>query len=150
MARALDEIVRLDRRWFWGHPQRQHRCRWPETAELELCAWDRGARLVMAMRHLGRGCLVYQPVIFHGALPASEESTAALFTLAATSPEPIPVLAQIDVRRLRSGLRQHTQSHPASAMAGSGNGSDLARNVPRLGQLPADTASKVGHPALPR
>ena len=111
MARALDEIVRLDRRWFWAHPQRQHRCRWPETAELDLCDCDRGARLVMVIRHLGRGCVVYQPVIFRGALPADEESAAALFALAATSPEPIPVIAQMEVRRLRCGLRQQTQNH---------------------------------------
>jgi hypothetical protein len=93
MARALDEIVLLDRRWFWAHPQRQHRCRRPDPRELDLCDCDRRARLVMTIRHLGRGCFVYQPVIFQGALPASEESTAALFTLAATSPEPVPVLA---------------------------------------------------------
>jgi hypothetical protein len=120
MARALDEIVRLDRRWFWAHPQRQHRCRWPETAELDLCDCDRGARLVMAMRHLGRGHIVYQPVIFQGALPVNEESTAALFALAATSREPIPVLLQLDVRRLRSDLRQQTQRREASAMVGGG------------------------------
>jgi hypothetical protein len=55
---------------------------------------DRGARLVIAIRHLGRGCLVYQPVIFQGALPVNEDLIAALFALAATSPEPIPVLDQ--------------------------------------------------------
>jgi hypothetical protein len=120
MARALDEIVRLDRRWFWAHPQRQHRCRWPETAELDLCDCDRGARLVMVIRHLGRGCLAYQPVIFQGALPASEEPTAALFTLAATSPEPIPVLAQREVRRLRYGLPQQRQRREVGDTVGGG------------------------------
>jgi hypothetical protein len=150
MACALDEIVRLDRRWFWAHPQRQHRCRWPDACELDLCDCDRGARLVMAIRHLGRGCVIYQPVIFQGALPVNEESTAALFALAATSPEPIPVLAQMDSRRLRSGLRQQSQSHEASAMVGSGNGWDLVRNEPRLGQASAGIGSKVGHPALSR
>ena len=120
MACALDEIVRLDRRWFWAHPQRQHRCRWPDPCELDLCDCDRGARLVMAIRHLGQGYVVYQPVIFQGALPASEESTAVLFTLAATSPEPIPVLAQIDVRRLRYGLRQQRQRRDVCAMVGGG------------------------------
>ncbi len=120
MARALDEIVRLDRRWFWAHPQRQHRCRWPETAELDLCDCDRGARLVMVIRHFGRGCLAYQPVILQGALPASEESTAALFALAARSPEPIPVLAQMDVRRLRYGLRQQRQRREDCATVGGG------------------------------
>ena len=94
MARTLEEIARLDRRWFRAHPERRHRCRWPDTGELDLCDCDRGARLVMAIRHLGRGHVVYQPVIFQGAPPADEESAAALFALAATSPEPIPVIAR--------------------------------------------------------
>jgi Peptidase family M23 len=56
MACALDEIVRHDRRWFRAHPQTRHRCRWPDTGELDLCE----------IRHLGRGRVVYQPVIFPG------------------------------------------------------------------------------------
>jgi hypothetical protein len=122
MAHALDEIVRLDRRWFWAHPKRRHRCRSPEPGELELFEGGHGERLVMAIRHLGRGCVVYQPVIFQGALPVNEESTAALFALAAICPKPIPVLAQIDVRRLQRSVRQQTQSREASAMAGSIDG----------------------------
>jgi hypothetical protein len=114
--RALDEIVRLDRRWFGAHPQRQHRCRRPDPCELALCDCERGARLVIAIRHLGPGYVVYQPVILQGALPAHEESAAALFALAATSPEPIPLIAQMDVRRLRCGLRHQTQSREASAL----------------------------------
>jgi hypothetical protein len=47
-------------------------------------------RLVIAIRHLGRGRMVYQPVTFKGGLPTDEKSAAALFALAATSPEPIP------------------------------------------------------------
>ena len=116
MARTLEEIVRLDRRWFRAHPDRRHRCRWPDTGELKLCDSARGARLVMAIRHLGRGRVVYQPVIFQGALPTDERSAAALFALAATSPEPIPVIAQMDLLRLRFGLRQQTQSQEVSAM----------------------------------
>jgi hypothetical protein len=150
MARSLDEIVRLDRRWFWAHPKRRHRCRWPDTGELDLLRSDRGARLIMAIRHLGRGHVVYQPVIFRGALPADEESAAVLFALAARSPEPIPVIAQTDVRRLRRGVRQQTQSHEDSAIVGTGNGWDLAQNEPRLGQAPAGTGSRVGHSALER
>jgi hypothetical protein len=115
MARPLDEIVRLDRRWFWAHPQRQHRCRWPDACELDLCDSDRGARLVIAIRHLGRGHVVYQPVIYQDAPPADEKAAAALFALAATSAEPIPVIAQMDILRLRHGLRQEAQSHAASA-----------------------------------
>jgi hypothetical protein len=92
-ARALDEIVRLDRRWFWAHPQKRHRCRWPDTRGFDLCNCDHGARLVVAICHLGRGYIVYQPVIFQGALPGDEESAAALFALTATSLEPVPALA---------------------------------------------------------
>jgi len=116
MARTLEEIVRHDRRWFRVHPERRHRCRWPDTGELDLCDSARGARLVLAIRHLGRGHVVYQPVIFQGALPTDERSAAALFALAATSPEPIPVIAQIDVLRLRFGLRLLAESQEASAM----------------------------------
>jgi lipopolysaccharide/colanic/teichoic acid biosynthesis glycosyltransferase len=51
-----------------------------------------------------------------GAPPADEESAAALFALAATSPEPIPVITQMNMLRLRHSLHQQTQSHEASAM----------------------------------
>jgi hypothetical protein len=40
----------------------------------------------MGIRHLGRRLIVYQPVIFQGALPRDERSAAVLFALAATSP----------------------------------------------------------------
>jgi hypothetical protein len=116
MARALDEIVRLDRHRFWAHPRRQHRCRWPDPCGLDLCECDRSARLVIAIRRLWRDCVVYQPVIFQGTLPAHEGSAAVLFALAATCPEPVPVFAQKDVLRVRRGLRQQTQSRAASAV----------------------------------
>jgi hypothetical protein len=104
MAYALKEIVRFDRRWFRAHPERRHRCRWPHTGELDLCDCNGGARLVVAMRHLGRGSIIYQPVIFQGVPPRDERSAAALFALAAKSREPIPVIAQTDVLRLRRGV----------------------------------------------
>jgi hypothetical protein len=113
MPRTLGQITRLDRRWFRAHPERRHRCRWPDTVELDLCDCDRGARLVMAVRHLGRGHIVYQPVFFQGGLPRDERSAAALFALAATCSEPIPVIALMDVLRLRRGLRQQTLSQQA-------------------------------------
>jgi hypothetical protein len=50
-------------------------------------------------------------------LPTDERSAAALFALAATSPEPIPVIAQMDVLRLRRGLRLQTQSQGPSMAA---------------------------------
>jgi hypothetical protein len=114
MRRKLGQIGGLDRRWFRAHPERRHRCRWPDTVELDLCGNELGAGLVMAIRHLGRGHVIYQPVIFRGGLPSDERSAAALFALAATSSEPIPVIAQMDVLRLRRGLRQHTASQEGS------------------------------------
>ena len=90
----------LDRRWFRAHPERRHRCRWPDTGELEFRDNDRGAQLLMAIRHLGRGRIVYQPVVFQGALPKDERSAAVLFALAATSPAPIPTVRAMDVRLL--------------------------------------------------
>jgi hypothetical protein len=110
MLRTHGQVARLDRRWFRAHPERRHRCRWPDTCEVELCNNDRGARLVMAIRHLGRGHVVYQPVIFQGGLPKDERSAAALFALAAISSEPIPVITLLDLLRLRRRLRRHTLS----------------------------------------
>jgi hypothetical protein len=101
MPSTLARIARLDRRWFLAHRERRHRCRWPDTVEVDLYDSDRGARLVMTIRHLGRGHIVYQPVIFQGDLPRDEGSAAALFALAAISSEPVPVLSQMDVLRLR-------------------------------------------------
>jgi hypothetical protein len=119
MACALDEIVRLDWRWFCAHPGRRHRCRWPDTVELDLCSSERGAWLVMAMRHLGRGHIVYQPAIFQGALPRNERSAAALFALASKSSEPVPVITQMDVLRLRRWSGTHKNGR-SPATSGSG------------------------------
>jgi hypothetical protein len=101
MARALEETARLDRRWFRVHPERRHRCRRPDTSELALYDISRGGRLVIAIRHLGRGRVVYQPVVLHGALPSDERSAAVLFALAASRREPIPAIAATDRLRLR-------------------------------------------------
>jgi hypothetical protein len=52
--------------------------------------------------------MVRQPVIFQGALPADERSAVALFALAAHCPQPIPVVAEIEVLPLSHGLRPDT------------------------------------------
>ena len=103
MCRLLDGIVQLDRHWFRAHPERRHRCRWPETGELELYATGGGARLVIAIRHLGHGYLVYQPVIIQGLLPQDERSAAVLFALGARDRAPIPEFAAMDERLLAHG-----------------------------------------------
>jgi hypothetical protein len=136
IARPFDEIVRLDRRWFREHPERKHRCRWPDTDELAL--WDngRGVPLVMAIRHLGRGCIVYQPVIFHGVLPEDERSAAMLFALAARCPEPVPLIFEVDVLRLQGGapLQQTATAGggPRSESSAGGLASAADLNVNRL------------------
>jgi hypothetical protein len=110
IARPLDEIARLDRRWFRAHPERKHRCRWPDMRELALGDNDRGMPLVMTIRHLGRGHVVYQPVIFQGVLPNDERSAGILFALAARCPQPVPLVSEMDVLRLQRGVpgRGHT------------------------------------------
>jgi hypothetical protein len=115
-TRALEELAQLDRQWFQAHPDRQHCCRTPDMSELELYESNYRARLVMAIRHLGRGRVVHQPVIFQGTLPAEERSAAALFALAAQYPQPVPVVAEMDVLRLRHGLCQN----PAPSAASNG------------------------------
>jgi hypothetical protein len=110
MCRLFDEIVQLDRHWFRAHPERRHRCRWPDTGELKLYATRGGARLVMAIRHLGHGYLVYQPVIFQGMLPKDERSAAILFALAARHPAPIPKFSAMDVRLLATSRRELMRS----------------------------------------
>jgi hypothetical protein len=96
ISRPLDGIARLDRDWFLVNPKRDHRCRRPAPCELDLYDYYRGGRLVVAVRHLGRGRVLYQPVIFQGALPSDERSSAAIFALAAKHPDPIPQVAALD------------------------------------------------------
>jgi hypothetical protein len=148
MPRSLGHIGRLDRRWFRAHPERRHRCRWPDTVELDLCHSNRGEPLVMAIRHLGRGHIVYQPVIFQGPLPRDERSAAALFALAATSPEAIPVIEQMDLMRVRCGLRRQTQKHRPLHVAGGHNHSARARDEPHDHPAPAEIASAASRGKL--
>jgi hypothetical protein len=117
MVRPFDEIVRLDRRWFRAHPERRHRCRWPDPGERAICDSNRGARLVIAIRHLGRGHMVYQPVIFQGLLPKDERSAGILFALAATSPEPIPFISEMTPATAtgRLGSSKHQRAACAAA-----------------------------------
>jgi hypothetical protein len=101
MARALEEVSGVIGYGFQAHPERWHLCRWPDPSELDFCDSDVDARLIIAIRHLGRGLIIYQPVIFEGALPADERSAAALFTLAARNPDPIPRVTEWACFRLR-------------------------------------------------
>jgi hypothetical protein len=99
MVDPLDEIARRDRRWFRAHPERQFRCRSPAPGELDRYACSQF--LIIAIRHIGRGYLAYQPVIFEGQLASDEKSAGILFALAAKHPEPVPTVGELEVRRWR-------------------------------------------------
>ena len=72
------------------------RCRRPDRRELDLYAGNDGGRLIIAIRHLGRGRVLHQPLILQGVLPADERSSAAIFALAVKHPDPIPQVATPD------------------------------------------------------
>jgi hypothetical protein len=99
MVRPLEEIARHDRRWFRAHPERQYRCRSPALGELDRYACCQS--LIIAVRHIGRGHLAYQPVIFEGQLASDEKSAGVLFALAAKHPDPIPTIGEREMRRWR-------------------------------------------------
>jgi hypothetical protein len=101
MAQQVDEIARRDRRWFRARPERQYRCRSPAPGELDLYECSESRRLIIAIRHIGRGHLAYQPVIFEGQLPSDEKSAGVLFALAAKHPDPIPTVSEREVCRWR-------------------------------------------------
>jgi hypothetical protein len=101
VARALKEVTRLDRRWFWHAPRDETAADGLIRAKVDLC-------LLIAISYLARGHIVYQPGIFRSVLPEDERSAAALFALAATSPEPIPEVARRAVSPLCHGLCQQT------------------------------------------
>jgi hypothetical protein len=108
VARALKEVTRLDRRWFWHAPRDETAADGLIRAKVDLCDGDRRAGLLIAISYLARGHIVYQPGIFRSVLPEDERSAAALFALAATSPEPIPEVARRAVSPLCHGLCQQT------------------------------------------
>ena len=88
--RPLDEIARLDRRWSERIRNAAIRCRRPDRRELDLYAGNDGGRLIIAIRHLGRGRVLHQPLILQGVLPADERSSAAIFALAVKHPDRDP------------------------------------------------------------
>jgi hypothetical protein len=90
MPRPLDGIARRDGEWFLAHPKRHHLCRRPAPCEFDLYDGYRGGRLIVAVRHLGRGRVLYQPLLLHGSPPLDEDAAAALFAHAAEHPDPIP------------------------------------------------------------
>ncbi len=86
----LTRIAERDRAWFQDRPGRQHLARYAEPAERQV--FETGRDLVLLIRHLGRGALVYQPVMLSGSLPVDEERIASMFARALQDPLPAPAL----------------------------------------------------------
>jgi hypothetical protein len=88
MAHALDEVLRLDRRWFWAHLKGGTAADGLSRASSIFAiasvarVWSSRARLRRLSARDLSGCAA-----------AHEESAAALFALAATCPELAAVLA---------------------------------------------------------
>jgi hypothetical protein len=101
MAQQVDEIARRDRRWFRAHPERQYRCRSPAPGELDLYECSESRRLIIAIRHIGRGHPRVSAGYLEGQLPSDEKSAGILFAVAAKHPDPIPTVGEREVRRWR-------------------------------------------------
>jgi hypothetical protein len=102
-SRSTTEIARLDARWFKAHPARRYRVRVAEQGELPAGSVDRP--VLMAMRWTGKGCL-YQPLFFDAGPPERERMASILFAMAASEPEPVPVIRAEDALALARRLRR--------------------------------------------
>ena len=88
----LTRIADRDRAWFRDRAGRQHRARDAEPAERQAFGGDRD--LVLLIRDLGRGVLVYQPVILSRPLPVNEQTIARMFARAVGHPLMIPTFEE--------------------------------------------------------
>jgi hypothetical protein len=104
-GRSKTEIARLDARWFRAHPERRHRVRLAEGGEVQLPSILVEHSVLVAMRWTGKGCL-YQPLFYDAGPPRRERMASILFAMAASDPEPVPVIRAEDAvalaRRLTS------------------------------------------------
>jgi hypothetical protein len=98
-------MARLDARWFKAHPERRHRVRLAEHGEVHLLGLPSGGPVLMAMRSTGKGC-IYQPLFYNAAPPRRERMASILFAMAASDPDPVPIIRAGDAvalaRRLTS------------------------------------------------
>jgi len=104
-GRSKAEIARLDARWFKAHPERRHRVRRAEEGEVQLPSPLADRPVLIAMRWTGKGC-IYQPLFFDAGPPRRERMASILFAVAASDPDPAPVIRAEDAvalaRRLTS------------------------------------------------
>jgi hypothetical protein len=89
--RSKTEIARLDARWFKAHPERRHRVRRAGHGEVPLASLQADHPVLMAMRWTGKGCL-YQPLFYDAGPPRRERMAGILFAMAASNPEPVPLI----------------------------------------------------------
>jgi hypothetical protein len=90
-GRSRAEIARLDARWFKARPERRHRVRLAEDGEVQLPAGLAHRPVLMAMRWTGKGC-IYQPLFYVAGPPRPERIASILFAMAASDPEPVPLI----------------------------------------------------------
>lgn len=84
-------MARLDARWFRAHPERRHRVRRAGDGEVPLTSPPTNHSVLMAMRWTGKGCL-YQPLFYDAGPPWRERMASILFAMAASNPEPVPLI----------------------------------------------------------
>jgi hypothetical protein len=90
-GRSKDEIARLDARWFRAHPERRYRVRRTDQGEVQLAVLLGDRPVLMAMRWTGRGC-IYQPLFYDAEPPRLERMARILFAVAASKPDPVPIV----------------------------------------------------------
>jgi hypothetical protein len=104
-SRSKAEIARLDARWFKAHPERRHRVRRAEEGEVQLPSVLADGPVLMAMRWTRKGCL-YQPLFCDAGPPRRERMASILFAMAASHPDPVPVIRADDALALVRHLRR--------------------------------------------
>jgi hypothetical protein len=102
-GRSKAEMARLDARWFKTHPERRHRVRLAEHGEAQLTSSSTNNPTLMAMRWTRRGCL-YQPLFYDAGPPRRERMASILFAMAASNPDPVPLIRAKDAVALARWL----------------------------------------------
>jgi hypothetical protein len=91
-GRSKDEIVCLEAKWFRAHPERRYRVRWADQGELQLPSFLSDRPVLIAVRWTGRGC-IYQPFFYDAGPPRLERMASILFAIAASKPDPVPIVS---------------------------------------------------------
>jgi hypothetical protein len=104
-GRSKAAIARVDASWFKAHPGRLHRVRCAEEGEVQLPSVLIDRPILIAMRWTGKGCL-YQPLFYNAGPPRRERMASILFAMAASHPDPVPVIRAEDALALAQHLRR--------------------------------------------